>query len=120
MTELEGKCKSDQESVQCPHCQKEISFEYAAKAAAFSELTFEITPAKDELCSLDTVGGVLVELEKLHKAAALGVGTRCVALLKGMEVKEGGVLSFRILIARVGTPEYQKVKDRQEKDREKG
>lgn len=87
----------------CPHCGKPLNVSLFAKAEAESSLTLVLTPKEGSYLGLKTVGGVLVDLERLIRATGETLDVKSAAFLKNATVENHGI-KVDVLIVNAGGP----------------
>ena len=87
------------EAPHCPQCGKKLTSTLLAQAMDQHRMVFSLTPGCGEHLSARTVGGSLVELDKLLQSVGRDSGVKTLPLIERIETLESGEMRFHLLIA---------------------
>lgn len=86
--------------MKCPSCKSEIAANYVADLTKDSRFSMVLSPKPGELMQAQTVGGMLVDMDKLFAAINKESGVKTILLVEGISQREDGALTFDFLCAR--------------------
>jgi len=90
--------------LKCPHCSKKMSLQ---RVAIFKDNTMTVTvkPSKGHLLWARTLGGILLNFDRLLSAAAKAMGVKVNVLLSGFRFSDAEVSFDLTIMAAVTTRE---------------
>ena len=90
--------------LKCPHCSKKVSLQ---RVAVFKDNTMTVTvkPSKGHLLWARTLGGILLNFDRLLSAAAKAMGVKVNVLLSGFRFSDAEVSFDLTIMAAVTTRE---------------
>lgn len=88
-------------TIECPNCHEAITCAYVARVPEKQHVSFVIQHSETGALSAKTLGGVIVETEKLLRAVAKDVGIRVHVFIDSLEHNEKET-KIGLLITAVG------------------
>lgn len=87
--------------VKCPHCNGVLGLETVNDALKESRFIFALTPKEGSLMQAHTIGGTMVQMEKLFAAFAKEIGVKTTLLVEKIETDPAGKIEVHFLVGRV-------------------
>lgn len=99
--------------VPCPHCGKELAFEYVARFHDKYILGVELTPHEGSLIAADALATSMGATAKILVEIAKGLGAHAVVMVKSIQMKPNGAIHYQLLVARgeKEAPKRKKIKE---------
>lgn len=87
--------------ISCPECSHEMEVEYVARLDGEHCVSMKLHPAPGGALTLKTVGGVMVNFEKLLDACGKEAGLKSSICVKNLSTDDSGVITITAMIMRI-------------------